>query len=262
MAEFKRETAIKCHIKDLLDGRFIKREGWEPSYIETKRGNISRVNIIGAIIKKEGEVLILDDGTGQIIIRSFEQDNKIAKTNVGEIQLIIGRPREFGDEKYIVPEIIKKIENSSWIMYRKLELQDETGPVVENKITITEETSEDKPVETEKISQDEKPESEPVKTAEQPKTQESVEVEDNKIISTSETKEVLSKPVKKIEIEEAKIDIVDSVLQKISELDAGVGVKIEDIIKHFEKESANATINKLIEQGDIFEVKPGIVKVL
>lgn len=59
-----------------------------------------------------------------------------------------------------------------------------------------------------------------------------------------------------------KIDIQDSVITKIKELDKGSGVKLANISKQFEKESFDLTIKQLLEKGDLFEVKPGIVKTL
>ncbi len=69
----KRQVAFKVRIKDIIDGKYIVEEGWQPNYIITCSGEkISRVNIIGTIVLKSDEEnlnyksVVLDDGTGKI----------------------------------------------------------------------------------------------------------------------------------------------------------------------------------------------------
>lgn len=125
----KRQIACKAKISDLINGEYVKEEGWTPNYIVTKQGkHISRINLIGTVISKteEGQdyqSLIIDDGSGSISLRAFEKNEAINNTGVGDVIVIIGRPREYGSEKYIVPEIIKKIDNKKWINVRKVELE-------------------------------------------------------------------------------------------------------------------------------------------
>ncbi len=124
----KRQIACKVRISDLTNGKYVKEEGWTPNYIITKQGeHISRINLIGiAISKNENEQnyqsLTIDDGSGNISLRSFEKNETINNIEVGDVIIVIGRPREYGSEKYIVPEIIKKIDNKKWIDVRKIEL--------------------------------------------------------------------------------------------------------------------------------------------
>lgn len=207
MATIKRQTAKKCRIKHLLQGRYVKREGWEPSYVETIVGKISRVNLVGIIIyKEEDNNLLLDDGSGSIQLRRFEDSDK--EENVGDVVLVIGRPRVFNDQAYVVPEIIKKIKNPKWLEYRKKELQ--TSNFEKN-------TSSNKTEKQEKSSKSEAKEQE---------------------------------------------NITDLILKKIDELDQGKGVRIAEILDEFESENTNVAINRLIEEGEIFEMRPGIVKLI
>jgi hypothetical protein len=32
MPEVKRQTAYKCSVKMILDGKYVQRPGWEPNY--------------------------------------------------------------------------------------------------------------------------------------------------------------------------------------------------------------------------------------
>ena len=114
----RRQVAYKVRIKDLVNGRYVKEEGWNPNYIITNDGRqINRVNLIATVVSKPTEQdinyqsIILDDGTGRISIRNFEQNNLFDNIKLGDIILLIGRPREYGNEIYILAETIKKIQN-------------------------------------------------------------------------------------------------------------------------------------------------------
>ncbi len=125
----KRQIACKVRISDLINGTYVKKEGWTPNYIITKQGkHISRINLIGTVISKNEseqnhQSLTIDDGSGSISLRAFEKNEAINNTEVGDVIVVIGRPREYSSEKYIVPEIIKKINNNKWINVRKAELE-------------------------------------------------------------------------------------------------------------------------------------------
>lgn len=190
----KRETAFKVRIKDILEGKYVVQEGWEPNYIELNSRRFSRVNLLGTYVGEENGLPKIDDGTGSIVLRSFEEGIKF-DFNLGDILTIIGRPREYNQTRFIVPEIIRKIEDAEWIKVREIELKKFKlcAPVAEKKEAA---------------------------------------------------------PVNSIKI----VDIV-------KEMDSGNGVSTEEVIKKAgitgEKE-----INKLLENGELFEIKPGILKVL
>ena len=121
--EIKRQTAYKCNITSIISGVFVKKEGWESNYIMTNFGDFSRVNIIAVIVEKNANAIILDDGTGRIDARMFENTTLLEGLTIGDIVLIIGRPREFNNQIYLTLEIVRKITHPGWIAYRKKELQ-------------------------------------------------------------------------------------------------------------------------------------------
>ncbi len=188
MESFKRDIAIKSWIIDIINSEYKKDEDENTSYIISKDGKkISRVNIIGTIINISDQDLkyfIIDDGTGEITIMPFNNQEIIENLVIGEVITVIGRVREFGD-LYIVPEIIKKIFDKMWIEVRKLEL----GYKIPQK--------------------------------------------DNK----------------------------EEILQLINILDMGDGADYETIVSQL-GEDAYGKIKKLFDSGDIFETKPGKIKVL
>ncbi len=122
-SDIKRQTAYKCNIMSISTGIFVKKEGWESNYMMTNYGDFSRVNIIAVIVEKDANSVILDDGTGRISARMFEHTMLLEGLQIGDIVLVIARPREFNNQIYLTLEIVRKIDHPGWIAYRKKELQ-------------------------------------------------------------------------------------------------------------------------------------------
>src|SRR3989338_5737482 len=113
-----RLVAYKVWVSDLVTNPYIKMSGeFESNYVEVKEKQVSRVNIIGTIVSKlESEdknyiSLVLDDSSEQIRIKTWREDVKIIKKfNVGECILVIGKVKNYNDETYVLPEIVKQID--------------------------------------------------------------------------------------------------------------------------------------------------------
>jgi len=130
MAEqFKRNVAYKFRIGDLLIGKPIF-DAERFSFLELGNRKIIRVNIIGNIIDKyesEGErkyiFFTLDDGSGQIKLKCFGEDVvKFKNVLQGQTVLVIGVLRNFNNETYIAPEIVKE-KDTKYLLIRKLEIE-------------------------------------------------------------------------------------------------------------------------------------------
>lgn len=119
--EIRRQTAYKCNISTLNTGNFVKKQGWESNYLLTEYGDFSRVNIIAVVVGKDENSLNIDDGTGQISGRMFDNVGQLSGIVIGDLVQIIGRPREYNGRIYLTLEIVKKID-TGWIAYRKKEL--------------------------------------------------------------------------------------------------------------------------------------------
>ena len=201
----RRQTAYKIRIADILDSKYIKKEGFNPNYLQLNSKEISRINVIGVIVQKSElnnyKTLTIDDGTGKISARVFEDNTLLDKISIGDIALIIGRPREFSSEKYIIIEIIKKID-PAWAKVRELELE-----------------------------------------------------------KTARIDNTFSNKGNSIEGGIVDLNSANKILKLVKELDKGDGVSIEELspknIKDMDK-----TIEMLLKEGDIFEIKPGKLKVL
>lgn len=127
MDSFNRQVAYKLWIKDLIEGTYVKEEGLRPNYVLLSDGRrVSRVNLIGTIVSVTTEThpsILLDDGTGKILVRAFENQELLARVSQGQQVFVIGRPRSFGGEMYVIPEIIKPVQDPGWIAVRKAEIE-------------------------------------------------------------------------------------------------------------------------------------------
>jgi RPA family protein len=143
--QFHRNIAYKYRIGDILLGKPII-DGDKFSFLELGDKKIVRVNIIGNITDKyesEGErkyiFFTLDDGSGQIKIKCFsEEANRFREVGQGQTVLVIGILRNFNNETYISPEIIRE-QDTKYLLLRKLELEKDksknTKPLVKEQIT-------------------------------------------------------------------------------------------------------------------------------
>ncbi len=140
--QFKRNIAYKFRIGDLLIAKPIFDQE-KFSFLELGNKKIQRVNIAGNLVDKyESEreskflSLTLDDGSGQIKLKSFGDDSeKFRALNQGETVVVIGVLRYWNNELYIAPEIIKP-QDPKYLLLRKTELEKQRGieaPPVENK---------------------------------------------------------------------------------------------------------------------------------
>ncbi len=129
--QFKRHTAFKFKIGDLLGGKPVMQEE-RFSFLELGSKKIVRVNIIGDIVDKyenAGEskylTFTLDDGSGQIRLKAFGDDvGKFGSVIQGQTVVVIGVLRYWNNEIYIQPEIIRQ-QDSRYLLIRKLEIEKE-----------------------------------------------------------------------------------------------------------------------------------------
>ena len=215
MAEIqKRQIAYKIKIGDIHKGEYVQESGWTPNYILIDERKISRANIVGVIVNIEqgidAQSFDVEDDSGRISVRFFEEKEQLKDLNVGEIVLIVGRPREYNGEKYIVPEIIKEV-NGDWLELRAFELKkDENVEKKENEGNY------------------------------QQIKEEEIEIEDVGNVGSKE-------------------NIVEEIIGIINGLDKGDGADYEGVL---EKVKNKKLIKSLLEEGEIFEIKPGKLKVL
>ncbi len=212
----ERLTAVKCAVRDLMTGAFVAKEGTAPSYVETARGSVSRCNLVAAVVDKPGSrSLLLDDGTGRVEARAFDEERLFENVLVGDVVLIVGRPRQYQGQGYVVAEIARRLGSPKWLELRRAELggQKAAAPKREAKLPA------------------------PVKSA--PKKERGEGKKEEVVASAS-----------------------DGVLALIRELDEGQGAPIETVIERSGSPATESVLTDLMAEGEIFEMRPGRVKVL
>lgn len=199
----ERQTAVKVSVKWLLEGEYVQKEGWEPNYVRTCAGDVSRVNVMGVLTQSlEPGSFVLDDGTGSIQLRTFEEKLNFA---VGTPVMVIGRPRVYAGEFFINYEILKRVK-PEWLEFRKREL------------------------------------------------------------GATPTKEVEKQPVGEEVIvktpgENLFSKIMD-VIRTVDEAGGGQGADVEEVIKQADNKEAEHIVKSLLEEGEVFEIRPGKIKIL
>ncbi len=206
--QYKRQIARKLWIKDILAGVYVKEEGMKPNYVLlADNSHAARVNLFGVVVSASADglpTLVLDDGTGRITIRAFEPHPQLSAVQIGDAVAILGKPRKFGNEMYVLPEIVRKLPDLGWLEVRKHELA--RTPVV-GMIAPAQETA---------------------------------------------TEEVLDE----------SFGLSETVLNAIRSLDEGPGANTDRVIEQVGARDAEKTIQYLLQNGDVFEISPGKLKVL
>ncbi len=247
----KRKTAIKISIAHLRRSEFVQTDSLLPNYVKTQYGPVTRVNIIGILVSKNetNSSCIISDKTSIISIQNQFSDNKnisLEQINVGDSILVIGKPRIFNDDMYIVPEIVKKIEDPLWLKVREKELfiQESLGFQIEDsdyeQIQTTKQDSINNEIKNIQTFQNNTSRS-------------------NKNKSTFETIE--SKNDSKEEIHDS-FEIVQEFIKKN---DSGQGVLTTELLEELQNKNVQEPekmIKKLLEYGEIFEIMPGKIKLL
>ncbi len=125
----QRQTAKKVRVLDLMKGEWVRKEGMEPSYVQTKSGDhVSRARILGTVVGKfqaeDGNFasVTLDDGTDTIRAKTFKTVKPLDTVNVGELVELIGKVREWNEEVYVIPELVRRVTDPNIELLRRLEL--------------------------------------------------------------------------------------------------------------------------------------------
>ena len=233
---------VKARISDVVNGKFIRKEGMEPSYVLTDIGQkISRVNLLGTVVDKfmseDGNysTITIDDDSDSIRVKAFKDDAKIFDNiNTGDLVMIIGKVREYSDENYIIPEIVKKIADPNYESLHKLEVLKD---LMKQKKVL-----EDIKKEKEKFSDVEE-------LKEYAKEKYDVDVVEGVVESLSE-----EEPEEK--------DYKPVVLETLDRLDKGKGVKFKTLLVEckLQENEFEEVINELLSDGICYEPSPGLIK--
>ena len=250
----ERQVAFKVWLASLHGAEYVKQEGWAPNYVTIGGKQISRVHVVATVVSKfmadDGNygALTLDDGSDTIRIKAFGPDVKrVEAAQVGKLVRFVGKVKEYNDEVYLSPEIIRAIDNPNWLVAHRLELGD-MPPRAEGtrsgtaKFSAQQQSLGATPIST--------PQTE-VKPAEV-----IIKASDIAPAATPEASATDSKPEGE--------SINAKILALIGELDAGDGAPSLKIIESLGMgpEVAKPKIAELLASGEIYEPKKGFLKLL
>lgn len=222
MQQLKRSIAHKVFLSDVANLPFIKGDGTTSSYLQHDNQQIGRVNVMGTIIQKQSNMsAAIEDNTAQMQLRLFEESGILQNVEIGDVVQVIGRPREYGNEHYILPEVVKKID-TGWLKVRNKEIKVLSGLNEGNIKTPT--------------------------------------IEINHQKNAVHIKEVSD--AEEIANEEIKMGPSESICSFIKNNDRGGGIDVQTIVESKVTENVEKHIQTLLRNGDIFEIRPGRVKVL
>ena len=238
-------TAVKVRIKDIVEGKFTRQEGLLPSYVTTKLGQrIGRVNVYATVIDKflseDGNYvsITLDDGTASIRAKAFKEDVSLLDgIEVSDNVVVIGRLREYADEIYINVEAARKIDDPNYETLRNLEI-------------LKEISKQKQKVEKIKSIIDKFTDLEELKSY----AKNTLKMSEDEIEAIIEALELKEKFEKK--------DYKPLILELLDKLDKGNGVEATTLATetNIPENAFEETINELLNEGLIFEPKPGIYK--
>jgi len=123
-----RFTAQKCRIKDIVCGKYVSSVGVGSGYVLLEDGReVSSVHLLGTVVNSyvsdDGKYgfVVLDDGTGMIRVKVFQDTGAIRKVKKGDIVDVVGRLRQYNDEVHIFPEFVKMVDDPNYETLRKIE---------------------------------------------------------------------------------------------------------------------------------------------
>ncbi|MFQ5816020.1 MAG: OB-fold nucleic acid binding domain-containing protein, partial [Candidatus Hydrothermarchaeaceae archaeon] len=247
----------------IVDGEFVRStERWEPNYLVTPfNDRVSRVRVLATVVSefvsedKKYSTITLDDGSDTITVRAFKEEcEMLGDIDVGDIVDVVGKVKEYQEERYITSESIWRLEDPNWELVRKLEL------LAVNARTPSAKEGDAAGVDV-KIGE---AAPEAAKAAAVVPEANAIEVVEEVVESESGGKSLETGPSKKAEESSDGADKgqKSSILKLIRDMDEGDGVKYVTLLKEsgLTEDALEAVLNELMQDGDVYEPKIGRFK--
>lgn len=246
--KYVRHPAVKVSCLMIEQGTFMPGNDQTGSSLLLFGQEVYRINLVGVIIQQEhvGSMtnILLDDGSGSVLVRFFEENSRFPASQIGSALLVIGKVRMYAGQKYISPEASKFI-HSIWLQIRVKELAVQNDTLHEE-ITREQKTPPYFPTPSILATPDSPSRDSPLVTID------TLEVKDE---------EEKNNGLENVHEESAELPF-EKLLRIIKELDTGEGALMETIIGRSSFEDTEYFLGKMLERGDIFQNLPGRVKVL
>jgi len=150
---FVREIAHKVWIANIVNNAYVYNEAELPKgYVQANGYKVSRINVIATVVDTfvDGNMkfasVTVDDGSAAIRVRAFTDGiSMLESLQRGDLVLVVGRVREYQEEVYVLPEIVKCVDKN-WELARKIELlQTQEQYVTDPQQHVQQEVSDKKP---------------------------------------------------------------------------------------------------------------------
>lgn len=261
-------------IKTLHSFTYEKGSGeYEPHGILIGTEKVSKIKVAGAIIQEDLQAtnsIEIDDGTATMQVRQYIDPATnvqiIKDVKIGDTVLVIGKIREYNDQRYIQADIVRKIDQEQLKYYHaraaneskkydelqwqadKSKAAEQYGDGFSTAATIGEPTN--KQTQQAQTATDNAP-------ATQTTSSSAVNASGLSTDSIATTEQMPTSGEKSPIQNKSEM-----ICTYIKEHDSDEGVDIQDIINDTKVENCEQVINDLLEAGEIFMVRPGRVKVL
>jgi RPA family protein len=229
MEQQLRQTAYKVWISDLINKQVQKEEGeWSPSYIIVDNKRVSRVNIIANVVMKykaeDGgySTLTVDDSSSDIQIKAWKEDISLMEDI------------EIGETVLLIGKV-REYNSQVYIVPEIIKPLDSSEWVELRKKELSRLYGEREV----KVQETPKPE----EKKEESSPQDEVKVEEVSMSGNSDRQKILN---------------------IIENLDKNEGSDLMEVIQEskLDEEAANTLIQELLKEGEIFEIKPGKLKII
>ncbi|MFW9805431.1 MAG: hypothetical protein ACFFFK_01720 [Candidatus Thorarchaeota archaeon] len=128
----ERMTAVRASISDITNGLFSSDDG--PHIVSPFGVELRRVVVVGFVVnkfsrpgddtgKKRFEGITLDDGTDTIGVKVWGEEEAAKLEDVKEniLALVVGRIREYNEEVYLMPEIVRELTDPNYMSLHLME---------------------------------------------------------------------------------------------------------------------------------------------
>ncbi|NHI83483.1 MAG: hypothetical protein EAX81_04205 [Candidatus Thorarchaeota archaeon] len=121
----ERMTAVRSNVADIVNGTFGSENG--PHVISPYGVELRRVALVGFIIDRyvgQGNFasITIDDGTETIKAKAWGTEaSALEKIEANKLALFVGKIREYESEIYLVPEIIRELDDPNYMSLHLME---------------------------------------------------------------------------------------------------------------------------------------------
>ncbi len=120
----ERMTAVRASVADIIHGTYIEEDG---HHVVSPQGvELRRVVLVGFIVRQyvgQGSFasITIDDGTETIRAKAWGETQSLEQVETNTLAMIVGKVREYEGEVYIVPEIVRPLDDANYMTLHQLE---------------------------------------------------------------------------------------------------------------------------------------------